>query len=589
MTKVQTKMVPLSALEADEINVRKAGSDLTSLKATLLARGPVQSLRVRPGSAKGMFKVPAGGRRFRALCELRDEGKIGNDYEVPVIIADDDDATALDISIMENIERQPLSIVDEIRAWGDLASQGSTAGEIALRHGVSERRVQQRLRLAELHADVIAALDEGVINLEAAQAFTVEPDAERQAAYLAKHRKDQPWMLSARNVRQAFTTEHVRADSAIAGLIGEKAYAKAGGVVMSDLFQEERYWTSRDVVDQLLDAHWQKQTAKWLKEGWAWAAPRDEYGEAAYSLRRVYPEPVAWAEADKARFDEIEAQLEALYEGDDGDWSDEDQAKADAMEAEQTELNERYTERAFTAEQMSYCGVIYDREGRAPLFGIIDPEKTEVPAEIAAPVAENKPKVQSDDPANISAALSLDLSLMLSASARRHVEADPDMALSLLAATLYRSLAHRRSASHVTAIAASGVDRQFEDEAFAAAFERYRAMTPKSRAKALASLFAATVDVSDSFTGYSGSREARADLLAIVQPDPTPDFDAERYFAGVNKAQIQAAYVEMTGGKLNDGKKGDMAKAAAAKALETGWLPVQLRTAAYQPAIAKAA
>jgi ParB family transcriptional regulator, chromosome partitioning protein len=580
MSKITTKLVPLSALVTDEINVRREGNgDLAGLKAAILAYGVVQSLRVRPGSDKGTFKVPAGGRRFAALCELRDEGKISADYQVPVIIGNEDDATAREISLIENVERLPLSVLDEIKAYADLVSDKVTAGEIAARFGVPVKRVLQRLALANLHADVLDALGAGKITLEAAQAFTVQPDPERQAAYLATA---QGWQLDASNVRRAMTDAHLRADSPLAKLLGEDAYVKAGGVVLEDLFRENRYWTSVDVIEALTQAHWAEKVTAWKAEGWAWVSPLSEYEGSVWSMRRLDADEPEPSKKDAKRLAKIEAEISELSEGR-PDLTDEEADKLiDALEAEQRQILAKY-EPAFTAEQKAISGVIYSEEGDRVWFGLLDPEKVELPEDEAAPAPVGKPKPKdAGDPLALSAALRQDLSVMLSASIRRKVEGDSDLALSLACATLYLQHNATRVPSTLKARPGAGLDRKYEEESFAAAVERYAAMTPKGRAKAFAALFAATLDVSDDFTRMDGNKEARAALIAAVDPDARKDFDAERYFGGVSKAVIFAAYAEMTGGgKLNDGKKGDLVAVASEKAVETGWLPVQLRTPCY--------
>ena len=210
----ESKTVRLGDLEHDPIAIDGHEHRLTQLDdllANLPHEGQLQSLRVRPavglGQSEGktpgkapkkgsapLWWVTAGNRRLATLRKLRDTAGaiqgvvVTDDFPVHVIAGDSDDASAYATSRAENLQRLPETPVEEFRAFAKLAKTMPNK-EIAARFGITAKRVEQRLRLAALHPDVLDALDKGTITMEAAQAFTLEPDTEKLGAEPAHHQE----------------------------------------------------------------------------------------------------------------------------------------------------------------------------------------------------------------------------------------------------------------------------------------------------------------------------------------------------------------------------------------------------------------
>ena len=108
--------IPFNKLVLSQSNVRrvKAGVSIDELAESITRRGLIQSLHVRPvldadGQETGMYEVPAGGRRFRALQLLVKQKRLTKTSKVPCVVADANaDILVDEVSLAENIERAPL-------------------------------------------------------------------------------------------------------------------------------------------------------------------------------------------------------------------------------------------------------------------------------------------------------------------------------------------------------------------------------------------------------------------------------------------------------------------------------------------------
>lgn len=109
-------------------------------------KGVVQPVIVR--RSNGMFELIAGERRYRAAKAL-------GYATVPAIVKDVDDEQALELSIVENIQRENLNAIEEARAYDTLGGEfGLTQQEISQRVGKSRPTVANAVRLLRLPDDI---------------------------------------------------------------------------------------------------------------------------------------------------------------------------------------------------------------------------------------------------------------------------------------------------------------------------------------------------------------------------------------------------------------------------------------------------
>lgn len=113
------------------------------------------------GDVEGGFVVVAGHRRLEALTRL-----YSDDWLVPVLVRNDfDDRAVTQVMLIENLQREDLSPLDEAKAFKSLLESGLNQTEIADKIGRSQSFVSQRLNLLTLPDDVQSLLSDKVIKL----------------------------------------------------------------------------------------------------------------------------------------------------------------------------------------------------------------------------------------------------------------------------------------------------------------------------------------------------------------------------------------------------------------------------------------
>ncbi len=156
--------VPFNKLVLSQQNVRKtkAGVSIEELAEDIAHRGLLTSLNVRAevdadGNETGIYSIPAGGRRYRALEFLVNQKKLSKTAAIPCIVSKGDTLEVED-SLAENVKRVDLHPLDEFRAIMTLREQGLDEEEIAARFHMSVATVKQRLRLASVSPRLLEAL-----------------------------------------------------------------------------------------------------------------------------------------------------------------------------------------------------------------------------------------------------------------------------------------------------------------------------------------------------------------------------------------------------------------------------------------------
>ena len=168
---MELQHIALDDLRIAPVNARThdAEQDLETLTASIQSLGLLQPLLVRPQD--GGFEIVAGQRRYRACQRLAETQPL--DPLPCLVLADADDATALEASLAENLERLPMAAFDQYEAFARLLKQGRTVEAIAAHFGITERLIQQRLALANLIEPIKRAAREGNIDTATVQALTL--------------------------------------------------------------------------------------------------------------------------------------------------------------------------------------------------------------------------------------------------------------------------------------------------------------------------------------------------------------------------------------------------------------------------------
>jgi ParB family transcriptional regulator, chromosome partitioning protein len=272
--------IPFNKLVLSQANVRrvKAGVSIEELAEDIARRTLLQSLNVRPvldgdGQETGMYEVPAGGRRFRALDLLVKQKRMNKTQPVPCVV----------------------------RTNG-LAEED-----------VSPAVVKQRLKLAAVSENLLDVYAEDGMTLEQLMAFTVTNDHVRQ---------EQVWKQLARShikepyyIRRQLTEGAVRAADKRAQFVGVANYEAASGAVMRDLFEHDDGGWLQDpaLLDRLVIEKLQPKAEALRVEGWKWiaVAPDFPYGHTA-GLRQLDGQAVDLTDEERASRDALQAELDRV-------------------------------------------------------------------------------------------------------------------------------------------------------------------------------------------------------------------------------------------------------------------------------------
>ncbi|WP_210139557.1 ParB/RepB/Spo0J family partition protein [Staphylococcus sp. GDY8P120P] len=147
---------------------------IKELAESIDEHGLLQPIVVRP-IEEGMFEIIAGERRFRALQSL-------NKTHADVIIRDLGDEETAVVALIENIQRENLSVVEEAEAYKKLLELGETTqSELARSVGKSQSFIANKLRLLKLAPKVIERLREGKVTERHARAMLSLSDTEQEA------------------------------------------------------------------------------------------------------------------------------------------------------------------------------------------------------------------------------------------------------------------------------------------------------------------------------------------------------------------------------------------------------------------------
>ncbi len=362
--------IPFNKLVLSQSNVRrvKAGVSIDQLAESIAQRTLLQSLSVRAvvdadGQETGMFEVPAGGRRYRALELLVKQKRMAKTQPVPCVVRDG--GIAEDDSLAENDERVGLHPLDQFRAFQSLRDGGMSEEEIGARHFVTLAIVKQRLRLASVSPKLHDVYAEDGMTLEQLMAFSVTADQARQEQVwdnVSRSQLDEPYQI-----RRMLTENTVRASDRRVQFIGLDAYEQAGGAVLRDLFEHDDGGWLRDVplLDRLVTEKLKVEAETIAAEGWKWiaVAVNFPYGHTD-GLRELDGVPADLTDDERATIDALKTEFGKL--------------KADYQDADELpdEVDQRLGEIETALSTFKTRPAIYDPSdiARAGVFVSIDDE-----------------------------------------------------------------------------------------------------------------------------------------------------------------------------------------------------------------------
>ena len=169
------RLLPLHRVEPNPDQPRQDfdQEELEALAESIRQHGILQPLTVRE-TGQGYYQIIAGERRWRAarLAELT---------EVPAIVVEADNKKAMELALIENLQRQDLNTVEEALGYQSLMNEfGLTQEEAAARVGKSRPAVANSLRLLTLPEAVLEMLREGSLTAGHAKAILMIKTSSRQ-------------------------------------------------------------------------------------------------------------------------------------------------------------------------------------------------------------------------------------------------------------------------------------------------------------------------------------------------------------------------------------------------------------------------
>jgi ParB family chromosome partitioning protein len=156
--------------------------NMAALVESIQAQGILQPLLVRPHpELPDQYEIVAGERRWRAA-------QAAQLHEVPVVLRELADREALEIAIVENVQRQDLSPLEEAEGYRRLLDEfAHTQEDLARAVGKSRSHIANMLRLLSLSPDVRQLLEEGKITAGHARALLGVEDADELAKEIVRH------------------------------------------------------------------------------------------------------------------------------------------------------------------------------------------------------------------------------------------------------------------------------------------------------------------------------------------------------------------------------------------------------------------
>ena len=197
------QLLPIHKVEPNRSQPRQDfdEEELEALSESISLHGILQPITVRQLDS-GYYQIVTGERRWRAA-------RMANLTEVPVVVIEADDQTAMELALIENLQRQNLNPVEEALGYQSLiADYGMTQEESAQRVGKSRSAVANALRLLNLPEEILQQLRSGALSagharailslksekkqLEAAQKIAALGLSVRQAELLCKNMEREP-------------------------------------------------------------------------------------------------------------------------------------------------------------------------------------------------------------------------------------------------------------------------------------------------------------------------------------------------------------------------------------------------------------
>lgn len=203
-----TQMLPIAKIEpkADQPRRQFDEDALEKLSESIKQHGMLQPLTVRPREG-GYYQIILGERRWRAA-------RMAGLAEVPAMIIQADDKKAMELALIENLQREDLNPLEEAEGYRSLINVfGLTQEEVSRRVGISRPAVANTLRLLSLPDGAKKLLEEGKLTSGHARALMQIEDPQQLEAAAAKVAAERLSVRQAEQIGKRLSSKPGRTDS----------------------------------------------------------------------------------------------------------------------------------------------------------------------------------------------------------------------------------------------------------------------------------------------------------------------------------------------------------------------------------------
>lgn len=176
--RVVVRQIPIAQIGVNPDQPRKTftAEDLADLSASIREKGVLQPILLRSVKNRPyMYEIVAGERRYRA-------SKMAGLSEIPALVKNLADNNAMEIALIENVQRENLNPIEEAAAYVNLMNKCEyTMADVSHLIGKSESYIRNLVRLNGLPASVKKMVEQGALSASHARAITVAEDPEKVA------------------------------------------------------------------------------------------------------------------------------------------------------------------------------------------------------------------------------------------------------------------------------------------------------------------------------------------------------------------------------------------------------------------------
>lgn len=183
--RVVVRQVPLAQISVNPDQPRKTftSAELEDLAASIREKGVLQPILLRSVKNRPYaYEIVAGERRFRA-------SKMAGLTEIPALVKNLADENAMEIALIENVQRENLNPIEEAAAYVNLMNKCKyDMADVSRLIGKSESYIRNLIRLNALPASVKKMVEQGELSASHARAIVVAEDPEKMAAEIVKNK-----------------------------------------------------------------------------------------------------------------------------------------------------------------------------------------------------------------------------------------------------------------------------------------------------------------------------------------------------------------------------------------------------------------